>query len=34
MKVTVFGLGYVGVVTSACLTDDGHDVMGVDVSTE
>ena len=34
MRVTVFGLGYVGVVTSACLTDDGHHVVGVDVNAD
>jgi GDP-mannose 6-dehydrogenase len=31
MKVAVFGLGYVGSVTTACLADNGHDVWGVDV---
>ena len=31
MNITVFGTGYVGIVTGACLADVGHDVMCVDV---
>ena len=34
MKVSVFGLGYVGAVTSGCLTDEGHEVVGADVQQE
>ena len=30
MRATVVGLGYVGLVTAACLADWGHDVVGVD----
>jgi GDP-mannose 6-dehydrogenase len=32
MRVTVFGLGYVGTVSCACLCKDGFDVTGVDVN--
>lgn len=32
MRVSVFGLGYVGSVSAACLAQAGHKVVGVDVN--
>jgi len=34
MKVTVFGIGYVGLVQAAVLAEVGHDVVCVDVNAE
>jgi GDP-mannose 6-dehydrogenase len=33
MRISIFGLGYVGAVCAGCLSARGHEVVGVDVST-
>jgi UDPglucose 6-dehydrogenase len=34
MRLTIFGTGYVGLVTAACFADVGHNVLAIDIDRE
>jgi GDP-mannose 6-dehydrogenase len=34
MKIAIYGLGYIGLTGAACVTSQGHTVLGIDVSAE
>ncbi len=34
MRLTIFGTGYVGLVTAACFADVGHEVLCIDIDAE
>jgi len=34
MKISVFGIGYIGTVVAGCMADEGHEIVAVDISAD
>lgn len=34
MKISVFGIGYIGTVVAGCMAEEGHEIVAVDISAD